>query len=42
VVEPAMRDTLSTVWGWRNVVLGTWPSVRGSRNLVQARLQVRF
>ena len=30
VVGPAMRDTLSSVWGWKNVVRGTWSSVRGS------------
>jgi hypothetical protein len=29
VVEPAMRDTLSAVWGCRNVVLGPRSSVRG-------------
>ena len=30
VVGPAMRDTLSSVWGWRNVVRGTWSSELGS------------
>jgi hypothetical protein len=30
VVEPAMRDTLSAVWGWRNVVRRTWFSELGS------------
>ena len=30
VVEPAMRDTLSAVWGWRNVVRRTWLSELGS------------
>jgi len=29
VVEPAMRDTLSAVWGWRNVVRRTWFSELG-------------
>jgi hypothetical protein len=30
VVEKAVLDTLSAVWGWRNVVRGTRSSVRGS------------
>ena len=33
VVEPAMRDTLSAVWGWRNVVRRTWFSELGSGNV---------